>query len=303
MKNRSGAQHAALAATIVLVLGCTNRASPPRGHLAAYDLSGPPAWRVALPDKLREISGLALSPDGRLFAHGDEEATVFELDPRAGRVLKSFSLVTTRQEPDLGKKARDGRVAGDFEGLAIAHDRFFLVTSNGVLVEFAEGADGASVPYTAHRTGLGDICEVEGLAHDPSGNALLLLCKQVRSTAYLGGIVIYAWSIAQRRLEPEPRIAVPFAAVARMTGGRAFNGSGLAFTPGGRSLVLVAGPQRLFAEITPDGRLVEGGQLDRTALTQPEGVEFLKDGTLVITSEGGRGAAATLSAFSSRSRT
>jgi hypothetical protein len=293
---------AALAAAIAIALGCSNRAPRPQGDLAAYDLAGAPAWRATLPDTLREISGLALSPDGRLFAHGDEDATVFEVDPRTGRVLKTFSLATTGQGPDLGKKTRDGRVAGDFEGLAIARDRFFLVTSNGILVEFAEGADGASVPYAAHRTGLGDICEVEGLAQDPAGGSLLLLCKQLLSKARRGGIVIYAWSIAQQRLEPEPRIAIPSSALGWLTGGRAFNGSALAFTPGGRSLVLVAGSQRLFAEITPDGRLVDGGQLDRAGMPQAEGVEFLKDGTLLISSEGGRGAA-TLSGFNPRSRT
>jgi hypothetical protein len=44
---------------------------------------------------------------------------------------------------------------GDFEGLAYAKDRFFLLESSGRLYEFREGAEGGHVDYTAHDTHLG----------------------------------------------------------------------------------------------------------------------------------------------------
>src|SRR5687768_6569101 len=101
-----------------------------------YDLAGKPAWQAVLPDELAEISGLAFAPDGRLFAHGDEQGLVHRLDPRNGKILGSFALAATGREPDLGKKLKGARAAdaviGDFEGIAIVGDRFFLVTSNGV---------------------------------------------------------------------------------------------------------------------------------------------------------------------------
>ena len=302
MRSTARGRRLAGAAALALLLGCGERAAPvaaARGELARYDPGGAPEWRATLPDALKEVSGLALSPDGRLFAHGDEVATIFEVDPRTGRPIKSFNLATTARDPDLGKKSRNGQVAGDFEDLAIVGDRFFLLTSTGVLVEFAEGEDGASVPFTAHRTGLGERCELEGLAHDAGSAALLMLCKELRAKAERDRISIYAWSIPERRLEPAPRIVIPYSALTALIGTGAFNGSALTFTPGGRSVVLVAGPQRLFAEISTDGRPVEGGRLDRTALPQPEGVAFLKDGTLLISSEGGRGAA-TLSGYRPR---
>jgi SdiA-regulated protein len=270
-----------------------------RGEVARYRLSGAPVRRVALPDELQEISGLALSSDGRLFAHGDEEATVFQIDPGTGQVLERFRLAPTGQEPELGKKARKGRVAGDFEDMAIVEDRFFLVTSNGVLLEFAEGGDGASVPYTAYPTGLGERCEVEGLTYEAGAGELLLLCKEFHVKAERGRVAAYGWSIADRQLDPTPRLAVPYAALRPLIGTNAFNGSALAFTPGGHSVVLVAGPQRLFVEITADGRVVEGGPLDRRAVEQPEGIAFLRDGALLISSEGARGAA-TLNAYAPR---
>lgn len=271
----------------------------PGAELARYRLGGAPVRRVTLPEELREISGLALGSNGRLFAHGDEEGTVFQIDPVTGQVLERFHLAPTGQDPDLGKKSRKGRVAGDFEDMAIVEGRFFLVTSNGVLLEFAEGEDGASVPYTAHSTGLGDRCEVEGLTYDTGAGELLLLCKEFHAKAERGRVVAFGWSIADRRLEPTPRLVVPYAALSPLTAAKAFNGSALAFTPGGRSIVLAAGPQRLFAEVTADGRVTEGGLLDRAAVEQPEGLAFLPDGSLLISSEGGRGMA-TLNAYAPR---
>jgi hypothetical protein len=237
------------------------------------------------------VSGLAVTANGRLFAHGDEEGTIHQVDPRAGTLIKSFTLAAGNGTVDLGKKQKKGPLAGDFEDLAIVGDRFYLVTSNGMLVEFAEGADGAEVPVTIHRTTLGETCEIEGLEHDAAGNALLLLCKTMRSKSERGQVAVYAWSLAERTLDPTPRLTVPWDALAPVTGGRAFNASALALIPGGRSLALVAGPQRLFAEVTSGGAAVTGGALQPGLHPQPEGVAFLPDGTLLLSSEGGKGEA------------
>jgi hypothetical protein len=265
-----------------------------------YDLAGKPAWTVVLPHELAEVSGLAFTADGRLYAHGDEVGVVHRLDPRSGRILSSFSLAPTGREPDLGKKGGKGgtgrELVGDFEGIAIAGSRFFLVTSNGVLLEFAEGANGARVPYTAHVTRLGSICELEGAEHDPSGGDLLLLCKGPRGNGLGTDVRIYAWSLAQRRLTPRPSLTVRYSDLARVTRRREFNGSGLAVRSGGRSIVLVAGPQRAFAEVSRDGRVLNGGVFPPGVQRQPEAVAFAPDGALLVSSEAA-GRRATLSGY------
>ena len=48
--------------------------------------------RADLPGRLDEVSGLAFTPDGRLFAHDDERAWVHEIDPATGEVGKRFML-------------------------------------------------------------------------------------------------------------------------------------------------------------------------------------------------------------------
>ena len=258
--------------------------------------------RFSLPAELHEISGLAVTADGRVFAHGDEDGTVYQLDPSSGRVTKRFALAATGDDPDLGKKGRGGRLAGDFEDIAIVGDRFFLVSSNGVLLEFAEGEDGGSVPYRAYPTGLEKVCEVEGLAYDRSTESLLLLCKTMREKSERQQVAVYAWSLADRSLGDKPRLVVPWSALAPVTGGKGFNGSAVAVTPGGRSLLMVAGPQQLFAEVGSDGAPLRGGAMDKGTHPQPEGLAFLADGTLLVASEGGKGQA-VLARYASPQRT
>ena len=70
-----------------------------------------PLARWVLPSHLREISGLALTADGRLLAHGDERGHVFEVDYRRGVVVKEFTLGTDK-----------AAVKGDFEAITVAGD-------------------------------------------------------------------------------------------------------------------------------------------------------------------------------------
>jgi hypothetical protein len=257
--------------------------------LLVYDLTARPAWQAVLPDELAEISGHAFTPDGRLYAHGDELALIYRLDSRSGRVLGWFAVAPTGREPNLGKRqkaaARRGAVAGDFEDIAIVGDRFFLVSSTGVLLEFREGRDGGQVPYQAYATGLTGKCEIEGLAHDASTKSLLLLCKDRTGKGKEASVALYGWSLETGRMAAEPRLVVPYSALARVTGAAEFNGSAIAANPDGRSFLLVAGPQQLFAEVDRQGQVLRGGRFPRGVYRQPEGAAFAPDGSLLISSE------------------
>ena len=73
--------------------------------LGAYSLDAETAARVKLPKRLAEISGLALTDDGRLLAHDDEMAVVYELDQKDGSIVKWFAL------SDLKKPTKPARRA------------------------------------------------------------------------------------------------------------------------------------------------------------------------------------------------
>lgn len=228
-------------------------------------------WR--LPERLREISGLALTDAGRLFAVADEQAVVYELDWTAGRLVKAFAL----GNPVL---------RGDFEGIAIVAGRFYIVTSSGDLYESAEGGDGEQLDYERHATGLGERCEIEGLAATRAGDRLLIACKEPR--AGQAGVEVHAWSPETRRLLPDETLELPLTDILPAIGATRLNPSGIVIVPESGNLLLVAARQRALVELSPDGRVLAAMPLPLAHRhRQPEGIELAADGRLLISDEGG----------------
>jgi uncharacterized protein YjiK len=246
---------------------------PSPSALDGYAIAKGGDIRWELPDALREISGLASTPDGRVFTHADERAVVFELDVRRQRVAKSFAM------------GRHG-APGDFEGIAVAGGRFWLVTSDGLLYESGEGANGTDVSFSTYDTGVVTQCEVEGLAHDPGAATLLLACKEPRVRALRGLVAVFAWSIARRALVDRNGVRVRVDSMARRAGVSGFHPSSIERDAVTGHWLLLAARERAIVEITPQGRIVAGAALGRKDHRQPEGIAIASDRTLLIADEG-----------------
>jgi uncharacterized protein YjiK len=253
------------------------------GLLARYDFSAEPTGRWKLPRALDEISGLAIDGAGRIFAHDDEKAIVYELDPVSQRVVKQFAF---------GHPA----VRGDFEGIALAGDRVILMTSDGDLYVGREGKDGEAVPYTTQATGIGRRCEVEGLAWDEAAHSLLFACKTPRVKALSGRLAVFAWPLDQRTPAATPKILVPIPAMASRLGHGTFAPSELLIDPTTGHLLLLAARPPAIVELTPAGELVGVARLRGALHRQAEGLALERDGTLLVSDEA-NGARATLTAY------
>lgn len=235
--------------------------------------------RFDLPGRLDEVSGLAFGAGGRLFAHADERGVVYRVDPRDGSVDRGFSV----GEPT---------VLDDFEGLAIVGERFFLVSSGGLLYEFREAAEGSSSPVRVTDTGLGRGCEVEGLAYHPGLDALLLACKTLAPPAPEIRIHRLPLDPGAPRL---PAIRVPLSAFATRGHEGEVSPSALDVDPATGSLVGAAARQELLFEVDLEGRLLDVVPLSRRRHRQTEGVAFGPDGRLWMADEGaGHGARLTV---------
>jgi uncharacterized protein YjiK len=266
--------------------GCA--AAQSRGALSHYDPAGPASLRIALPPDLAEISGLAYTPDGRLFAHGDEQAVVYQIDLASGRLVKRFGI-----------GGPGGPLLGDFEDIQVVGDRIFLVTSKGEVLEGREGGDGETRPALRSGRGLGGACETEGMTWDPGSKSLLLLCKQTKSKQWKGQVVILAYSPETGKFEPEPRLVIPEAELQRVTGAKGFAGSAITRHPRSGTYLMLAGPQRLFAEIDSTGKVLGGGKLSAHRHRQPEGMAIAPDLTLLISDEAA-GRTATITGYAYR---
>ncbi len=232
-------------------------------------------WK--LPKRLREISGLALTPDERLLAVADEKAIVYELDYQEGKIIKSFAF-------------GDPPVRADFEGIAVLGDTVWLMTSDGLLFAATEGADGRSVPYQKYDTDHGDYCELEGLAQDRATTTLLLVCKQTKSKH--DDLMIFEWSASIDGIEHNRDVAVPEALIIGIVDKKRISPSGIAVDPQTGERVLVAARQGVLVRLTADGVLSEAILLKKKGRhKQAEGIEMTRDGRLLIADEGGDGRA------------
>ncbi len=237
-----------------------------------YDFSEASATQWKLPGRLREISGLTLGREGRLFAHDDERAVIFEINPTEGRLVKGFAM-------------GDNPAQADFEGIAYAEERFYLVTSGGLIYESREGEDDERMLYNIYGTGLGKKCEVEGLAFEPANRSLLLVCKTPRDDEIEDFLAIYRFSLDTREVAGPP-LLVPLEEILHRLDEKAFRPSGIERHPLTGNYVVVAAQQSAMVEITPAGQLVAVVDLKRRNHRQVEGITFTSSGTLVLADEG-----------------
>lgn len=242
--------------------------------LSWYDLEDKKPSTIELPRKLREISGLAMTEDGRMFAHNDESGVVYQVDYLTGKIIKSFSL---------------GRfpVRADFEGLSIVGDRFFLATSWGNLYEFSEGNHGDYVAYKMYRTALTLAHDVEGLCYDSDTHSLLMACKEYPGKGYAKSKAVYAFSLDAMKLQKKPRFLLPLRKLTRETRHKLFNPSGIERHPKTGTFFILDAQGKSIVEVSPEGELLGqvtfGGGIHR----QAEGITFAPDLTLLISDEGG----------------
>ena len=252
----------------------------PAAVLELFDLRPRAAVQGKLPNALQEVSGLAATADGRVFAHGDEHAVIAQIDACAAKVSKAFAL----GKPPLHS---------DFEGIAIAGERFFLITSSGFLYEFREGADGAAVPFSVMDTGFGKVCELEGLAYDSSERTLLSGCKETARPELRSQLVVLRWSLDRRAPAVPPSLTVPLSDVVKASGTKGFRTTSIERDALTGHYILVAGPERAMIELTTKGVVIGGRALKRELHPQPEGVTLVGDSILVIADEGDTGRGVT----------
>ncbi len=279
-------------------------AAAEQSMISLYDLTAPDAV-LKLPAELKEISGITVTEDGDIFGHDDEKGTVYQLDPVHGGIVKRFYLFEKRW---FGNDP----VIGDFEDIAVAGSRFYLVTSAGVLYSFYEGKDREKVHATRHETFLNDLFDVEGLCFDVDTNTLLLACKEYPAAfsykeLFLGGKQskmkkkpVYSFLLDKGILEKEPRFFLSAKKLKKKSPEKKFKPSAIVRHPQSGTFFILASKGRLLVETSPEGKVIGTVPLPAGDHPQPEGIAFMKDNVMLISNEG-VGRRATLLRYSPKS--
>lgn len=250
--------------------------------LKNYDLSGQKLTRTFLTGSLNEISGIAFTPDGRLFGHHDEAATIYEIDRQTGTIIKWFNV-------------GEYLLRADFEDIVIIGVTFYLVTSDGVLFRFYEQKNRGYSQYDKFSTGLTSQHNVEGLCYDPVNHTLLLACKG-GTEKQSGYKYVYTFDLNTKKLLSEPRFKISVSEIKKSTGIKDFSPSGIEWNPSSGSFFVLSANEKAVIELSPGGKLLAGSKLQKNIHRQPEGITFGCDSTLYISDEGGK-LAATLTSY------
>jgi len=228
---------------------------------------------VKLNYQLKEISVIAFSEKGNLFAHNDEIGIVYQIDAYSGKIIKAFQL---------GKLVLET----DFEDLAIANNKFYLITSNGKLYEFIEGNDDDKVYFKEIDLDFPSKNEIEGLCYDVTTNALIIACKNSSGKNYKDQRPIYTFNLSTNKLDINPRFLISLIELNNKFGIKDFFPSAIALEPKtGNFFILSSKGKPAIVEIDSVGTIVDANTLSKKAHPQPEGLAFNNNGDMIISDE------------------
>jgi len=261
-----------IALSLLLLAACASDAEP-----------GLEGRAIALPDGLREISGLAAASPDSVFAHNDESAVIHEIALADGRVIRSFALGSPVE-------------ADDFEGIAAHRDRIYLITSEGRMLVADAGEEGADAPFEEYDTGVGAACEIEGLSLAPDPGDLLIVCKTMLRGGGRGRLIIYRWSVETRARAERPWREIDLDAALGAQSDE-FAPSGIEWVPAARRILVISARGRGMLVLDESGGVVSTHRLAVAHHPQAEGVAVIGGDRLVIADEGDRGRPGRLAVY------
>ncbi|MFV1979699.1 MAG: SdiA-regulated domain-containing protein [Rhodothermia bacterium] len=266
----------------------TSPSHPPESQTRpdyGYELSTPDA-EFKLDNDLVEISGLTVFDEGHLAAVEDEHGRFYVIDFETGNLDEVHRFA-----------AKD-----DYEGIEMAGKRLFALRSDGQIREI-EDYDTDDPDSDKIKTPLGAKCDAEGLAFDADRNRLLIACKEYPGKGLKRKRAIYALDLESMELSDRPVYTISTREVSPDAGSAGdaikdfvyplvdldgFKPSALAIHPVTKDIFVLSSVLKVIVVLTQDGSIRAILPLDKDMLEQPEGMAFLPNGDLFISSEGVR---------------
>ncbi|MBM3176770.1 MAG: SdiA-regulated domain-containing protein [Bacteroidetes bacterium] len=258
-----------LPALVLVLLGCdqlTRKEGKKQALEIPYDLENPSEF--ILDDELHEISGISPLADGKsLAAINDETGKLYFLDLE-GNILKS-------------KWFHKG---GDYEDIAVVGNGLYIMKSNGNLY-FIEDYAADSIDSQTIKARLKDGIEIESLTYDEAADKLLLLVKAGDSKH--GKAPVFAFNLRNSSFGVDPVMLVdPKAAHGVTVKGKSLRASAMAKHPITGHFYVVTSINRMLLVCDSQGNGLASFKLSKKKYPQPEGICFLPNGDMFISTEG-----------------
>lgn len=284
----------AVVIVVILILSGCKTSQLKIQRIGGYNFKTPDA-AIAMPDVLHEISGITCLDSNTLVCVQDENGILFFYDLTKKVVIsrKDFS----------GK--------GDYEGIARAEDTVYVLRSDGILFEVADFKS-ANSTVTSFVTDIPSK-DNEGLCYDKDSNRLLIACKEKTGKGDLSkdNRYIFGFDLSSKKLTDEPvftfdvdrlkeyakanNIELPLKNAKKglaVEPDLKFHASGIAVHPLTNKLFLLSADDFMLFIFDKSGTVGQMIRLNRALLPQPEGITFLENGDMLISTEGaGKGPA------------
>jgi len=283
MENHCKFNYLLILFTLLAVISCKSQkqkfTSPP-----GYDFSKP--TRFSMPDKLREISGIAFlnGKSDTVYAEEDENGRVYHFKPG------DKNWPSTR----FGKN-------GDFEDISICNNYVIMLRSDGCLFSFpvseTKKAEANQVKEFKHLIPDG---EYEGLAAEEPDGKIYVLCKHCdddKTRTWGGGSILQMDASGNLIAVGKFEIDIKAIDAADNTQGINFHPSALARNLFTREWFVLSSVNKLLVITDENWKVKSVFPLDPSLFEQPEGMAFDKKQNLFISNERGQANAANILLF------
>ncbi len=250
-----------------------------------------PVSQLELPIELREVSGITDLDEHRIACLQDEDATVYIVDLHSGEIIERHPFGPP----------------GDMEGLTRVGDGLYALRSDGLIYQL-QLDQARYVAVDSFQTQL-EHRNIEGLGYDPRTGLVLVAPKDVLkgSKQLRDQRSVFAFDPATRKLLPEPVFTYSVKEIIRRAeadgtklpkritkGGKQVNAvrfhmSSIAVDPISNHYFLLSAVDQTLLVLDRKGAFVALHLLDAALLPKPEGITFLPNGDMIISTEGKNG--------------
>lgn len=246
-----------------------------------------PDSKIILPDTLREISGLAILNDKEIACVQDENGFVFIYNIITNEIVKQIAFSGN----------------GDYEGICKNLENLYVLRSDGVLFEIINFCSEKPI-VNSYNTGI-PAQNNEGLCFDKTGNRILIACKSKigKGPEYKDLRVVYSFDIQSKQLSAEPVYTFDLQDIREFAnengillpekktkkgnkkGEIKFRPSAINIHPITNEIYILSGVEKLLSIFDYNGNLKHIQVLDREMFIKPEGIDFFKNGDMLISNE------------------
>ena len=254
---------------IVLTVSCKPKKyvykSPPH-----YNFSQ--ALPIKLDLKIKEISGVVWdNHKDEFIAHNDEKGIIYYLDKNNGDIVREFQFSPAK---------------GDYEDIAIANDKVYVLRSDGMLFRIVADSSGGQKSFDLGQLELPGKNDFETLYYDPDRRALILICKNCESDdkKIVSAYAYYPDSIG---FVNKPIYSIDVAKVKELTPRETsrFQPSAARIHPVLKKLFILSSASNQLVMADTSGNVEGVYMLAKKTFPQAEGLTFKSNGEMFIANE------------------